>query len=220
MKQRLLLLAALALATQIVHAHTVVNRVTLSGKITSVTEPVVKETATVSTYDTKFKTVALTNASILDALVASGDITDKKGYAIVEISGTQADSSGYFARNSRSGDTVAIPDSLLSSFTNLNVVSTESSAQPLTGSNAQAKANHSFIATASATLAGATVAVSYSGSSSLHSKTVKIAGETTKIPYVTSSLTAVLTGITEQHEAVNAKLTSSGGALVIENPAP
>ncbi|MDB6080179.1 MAG: hypothetical protein JWO82_3926 [Akkermansiaceae bacterium] len=207
------------MAAPALHADVVVNRVTLTGKITTATEAVVKETATSSTSTSKLKSQSITNAAILDALVANEDISDKRGYTIVEIFTTEGASTGFFARNSRSGDTVPIAPALLSGFSDSNLVTAESSSSRTSGDVVTETASSAYSGVAASTLFNTSVSVFLTGSTASHVKSIRIDGEATKIPYVSTSYSAVLTGATAD-EVINAKLASSGSAFVVEDAAP
>lgn len=208
MKSSLLFLAVASLIASSAHAD-VANRVSLTGKISSVTSPTTHQAGTSTTTSSKLQTESITAAGILDALVFVGTIPEKRGYTIVEIYDNAGVSKGFYARNTRTSDLVKIAESLLGTFSDSKLVTAN------TAKTGPAPSTSSKFTGVSNTVIGNTPLVAFvSGSTKSGKKTQRAGGETTVTSYISTTYTATLGGVSfDGTEAYNAKLVSSGGAF-------
>jgi hypothetical protein len=214
----LFLTAAAIVTAPLLHAD-VVNRVTLSGSIVTVGEPVTRTTGTSTATITKLVTQKINNATVLDAMVQSSALSNKTGYGIVEIFTDAGVSQGFFALNTRTGDSVPIAASLLSGFTDSNLITAESSSSRTGPGGAVAEtASSSFTGVASSTIANTPSSVFLIGQTAGRNFTNRVAGDVVKIPYTSTTYTALIRGVSADHEVVNAKLISTGSAYRISAP--
>lgn len=190
----------------------VVNRVTLSGSIVTVGTPVVRETGNSSSTVTKLVTQKITNATILDAMIQTGALSSKTGYGLVEIFDDNGVSKGFFARNTRTADTIAVTSSLLSGFTESNLITAESSSTRTGPTGTAETSSSSFTGVANSSISGTPASVFLLGQTAGRNFTNRVAGDVVKIPYVSTTYTALIRGVSASQEVINAKLISTGSA--------
>jgi hypothetical protein len=106
----------------------VLNKVTITGTYTVVSDAVVKTNSTGYTSTQKLVTYKVTNLDILEDLVALSYISSVKGYAIYELVADDSTQNGFYAYNPTTNSVVSIAgyltltlDSYLVSTTETNV---------------------------------------------------------------------------------------------------
>jgi hypothetical protein len=214
MKSRRPTLALAVLALLPAARADVFNRVTISGKVVSATTPVITNSGSSSSSISKLVSRGITNASILDVLVTRGELPAKTGYTIIELLGDDGVSTGFFAYNPKTGQTVELDPDLFAGLSDSKFVTATSTSARQTPSGMSQTYSTVNTGTGSAKLFGTTTSAFFNSTTALRKKDVVTGGVTTSTPYVVVSYTASLRGVSAATQLIDAKVASTGSTYL------
>lgn len=206
------LLAASLLAVPAAHAD-IVNKVSVSGRITYESDPLERITPNTYTVGTRLEGFSVTNSALLDVLISMNAIPYKAGYTIIERFDTDGYSLGHFARNARTGHTVALDSDLFSS-----QLSGSSGPQAYTDSYRADRWGDFYLTGSKTNFAMVTEGSIFDtyitgvvrGATNLVLRTVRINGGLTPVQYNVVGYTSYVQGLYDDAAIIEAKITSNG----------
>jgi len=207
-----LTILATAAGMPLVHAN-VMNRVTLSGYIHSVSAPVMRTTGNSSVSVSTILDTGVTNSTILDTLVQSGDIVDKRGYQLMQVLDDSGTALGYVAFNGRTGDTVNIPSTLIGNITGTVGIEADSSGTRTTRHGTTNIASTETVGIGTAVMFGTPTNVFVTENTALTSQTFRSRGTTNTVPFTAVDSHATFRGITLDNTVIDVSLSSKAGTV-------
>lgn len=166
------------------------NKVTISGKTLTTGSPQTVTKGAVTTTTTKTTAVAITNSTILDILVTQGAIASKTNYTIIELRGDQGEPEGFYAFNSRTGDTVYLDIS----FSTDALVRSQTSTDRATGGVTTTTRTYADTGVASVDYFGTLLSAFYSAKSATGTSKIRSGAEVTTVTYDKLNYTATMRG--------------------------